>query len=117
MGTTSMMSSTSDIENSRNNSINITQSPVSHDSPFPSSPSTSSGFGYHSNSLPPMSARSVPDQQIHVASPMQLHPPASSLQQTKPSTPKQSTVPKSLSTPKPTVTIQQRKYRFKELDT
>lgn len=110
MGSSSI-STTKDMDDSRNNSVNLAQSPISHDNPYPSSPSTSTGYGYHANSLP-LPTRSATDQQIPV-SPKPVHsqqqqqhhtPPPS--QQLKSSMSKQSSVP----TPKPVVSIQHRKF-------
>ncbi|CAO3618885.1 unnamed protein product [Mucor fragilis] len=56
MGSTNTV--TTNFSDSNADSHLMTQSPVAHDSSYPPSPSTSTGYNYHNNSLP-MSARSV----------------------------------------------------------
>lgn len=121
----SNISTVNDADDNRNNSLNI-QSPVSHDDSYPPSPSTSTGYAYHNNSLP-MSARSVPDQQIPISpkpvmsqqvpqqQQYQSSPQSPSLQQQHHhnAVPKQVKSPSSYkqnSIPKPAVTNQHCKY-------
>lgn len=57
MGSTNTVTTNFSDSNVDNNHL-MTQSPVAHDNSYPPSPSTSTGYNYHNNSLP-MSARSV----------------------------------------------------------
>lgn len=124
MGSSSVIT-TNDADDNRNNSLNI-QSPVSHDNSYPPSPSTSTGYALHNNSLP-MSARSVPDQQIPVSPKpvMSQQVPQQRQYQSTPQSPSpqqqqhHNTVPKQVkspssykqnSIPKPAVANQHRKY-------
>jgi hypothetical protein len=95
---------TTDMGDSRNNSLHMAHSPVTHENTYPPSPSTSTGYNY--NSLP-MSARSAPEQQIPVSPKLAQSQPQQyqqQQQQPKPSTPKQQ---HSQPIPKPSVITQQ----------
>lgn len=67
-----------------------TQSPVAHDSSYPPSPSTSTGYNYHNNSLP-MSARSVNaiSENQHPISPKAAFAPSQPPAQSTPPPPQQ----------------------------
>ncbi|KAG1089526.1 hypothetical protein G6F42_019947 [Rhizopus arrhizus] len=68
----------------------MTQSPVAHDSSYPPSPSTSTGYNYHNNSLP-MSARSVSaiSENQHPISPKAAFAPSQPPPQSTPPPPQQ----------------------------
>lgn len=110
MGSSSVLTNDNNFDDSR---TNLAQSPITHESSYTPSPSTSTGFNYAN-----VPARSVPDLQIPISPKtvvQQQQPPQQQQhqqqqqqpqhQQMKPVTPKQQPMPK------PSVVIQQCMFR------